>query len=65
MDGVIIYHVQDNKKKQPLHIAIPEVKMENIDFFSMEYWARVTGLNGAALLLFVVIVYGILLMRLI
>lgn len=53
MDGVIIYHVQDNKKKQPLHIAIPEVKMKNIDFFSMGYWARVTGLSGAALLLFV------------
>ena len=53
MDGVIIYQVQSNKEKQPLHIAIPEVKMENIDFFSMEYWARVTGLCGAALLMFV------------
>ena len=29
------------------------MKIENIDFFSMEYWARVTGLSGAALLMFV------------
>ena len=53
MDGVIIYHVQDNKERQPLRIAIPELKMENTEFFSMEYWARVTGLSGAALLIFI------------
>lgn len=53
MDGVIIYQVQNNKEKQPLRIAIPEVKDENTDFFSMEYWARVTGLSGAALLIFI------------
>jgi hypothetical protein len=55
MDGVIIYQIQKNTEKQPLHIVVPEMEFgKEKDYFNMDYWSRVTGLQGYALALFII-----------
>ena len=55
MDGVIIYQILKNTEKQPLHIVVPEMEFgKEKDYFNMDYWSRVTGLQGYALALFII-----------